>query len=131
MSLIAISKTVDMLNEKQSCLTDEEKRFAVQFAFKTGNMELTNKLIEELEDQMKDSNIILSKYSTMIELKPIWLEQIENLLVSIEVYRIEEEKAAKRLSEILKAYGIDVSIDEIHTLDIEAVKKRVQKESIL
>ena len=40
-------------------------------------------------------------------MKPAWVEQVENLLVALEMYRIEEEKAINHLADILTAYGID------------------------
>ena len=64
MSLVAISETVEMLNAQQPSLTEDEKQFVVQFAFKTGDRELTNKLIDELTMHVKDSSIIMKKYAT-------------------------------------------------------------------
>lgn len=131
MSLVAISETVEVLNNNQPFLTDEEKQFVVQFAFKTGDKELTNKLIDELIAPVKDREAIISKYAAMVDMKPQWLEHIENLLVAIEMYRIEEEKAVRRLADVLNAYGIEVTIDEIRTADTKELKKKVQKEAVL
>ena len=36
--------------------------------------------------------------------KPAWVEQVENLLVALEMYRIEEEKAINHLADILTAF---------------------------
>lgn len=131
MSLVAISETVEVLNHKQPILTEEEKQFVVQFAFKTGDKELTNKLIDELSAPEKDREVIISKYTALVDMKPQWLEHIENLLVAIEMYRIEEEKAVKRLADVLNAYGIDVTIDEIRTADPKELKQKVHKEAVL
>lgn len=131
MSLVAISETVEVLNHKQPILTEEEKQFVVQFAFKTGDKELTNKLIDELSAPKKDREAIISKYTALVDMKPPWLEHIENLLVAIEMYRIEEEKAVKRLADVLNAYGIDVTIDEIRTADPKELKQKVRKEAAL
>lgn len=131
MSLVAISETVEVLNHKQPILTEEEKQFVVQFAFKTGDKELTNKLIDELSAPEKDREAIISKYTALVDMKPQWLEHIENLLVAIEMYRIEEEKAVKRLADVLNAYGIDVTIDEIRTADPKELKQKVRKEAAL
>ena len=84
MSLIAINETVEILNTQQPFLTDDEKQFVVQFAFKTGDKELTHKLIDELAAPVKDREAIISKYEAMVDMKPRWLEHIENLLVAIE-----------------------------------------------
>lgn len=131
MSLVAISETVEVLNHKQPILTEEEKQFVVQFAFKTGDKELTNKLIDELSASEKGREAIISKYTALVDMKPQWLEHIENLLVAIEMYRIEEEKAVKRLADVLNAYGIDVTIDEIRTADPKELKQKVRKEAAL
>lgn len=131
MSLVAISETVEVLNHKQPILTEEEKQFVVQFAFKTGDKELTNKLIDELSAPEKDREAIISKYTALVDMKPQWLEHIENLLVAIEMYRIEEEKAVKRLADVLNAYGIDVTIDKIRTADPKELKQKVRKEAAL
>ena len=37
------------------------------------------------------------------------------LYTSLEMYRIEEERAINHLADILTAYGIDVSAEEIRT----------------
>ncbi len=66
----------------------------------------------------------------MYEIKPNWVEQIENLLVALEMYRIEEEKAINRLADILKVYGIDVSAEEIRQIDTEELKTKVKKETM-
>lgn len=131
MSLVAINETVEVLGKQKPFLTEEEKQFVVQFAFKTGDKELTNKLIDELTAPVKDREAVISKYSAMVDLKPQWLEQIENLLVAIEMYRIEEEKAVNRLADVLTAYGIDVSVEEIRTADTKEIKERVQREATL
>ena len=47
------------------------------------------------------------------------------------MYRIEEEKAVRRLADVLNAYGIDVTIDEIKIADMKELKKKVQKEAVL
>jgi len=56
--------------------------------------------------------------------------QIENLLVALEMYRIEEEKAINRLADILSAYGINVTIEEIRRTDTEELLTKVKKETM-
>ena len=51
----------------------------------------------------------------------------ENLLVALEMYRIEEEKAINHLADILTAYGIDVSAEEIRTTETETLKTTVRE----
>ena len=61
------------------------------------------------------------------DMKPAWVEQVENLLVALEMYRIEEERAINHLADILTAYGIDVSAEEIRTTETETLKTTVRE----
>lgn len=130
MGLMAINETVGQLGEKQSFLTNKEQEFVVQFAFKSGDIQLAKKLIDELIDPDTNNEMVIQRFTTMMDIKPHWIEQIENLLVAIELYRIEEEKAVESLVDVLKAYGIDVSIDEIKNLDTSVIKDKVQSERV-
>ena len=71
--------------------------------------------------------MIMKKYSALYDVKPSWVNQIENLLVSIEMYRVQEEKAITRLAEVLGAYGIDVSEEELRQADAETIKAKVSE----
>ena len=66
-------------------------------------------------------------YRAKYDMKPAWVEQVENLLVALEMYRIEEEKAINHLADILNAYGIDVSAEEIRTTETETLKTTVRE----
>jgi len=123
MGLQVITETVEAV-EKQSLFQKEEQKFVVEFAFKTNDKELTNKLIDELTMPDRDFEAIRTKYEVLYDKKPKWVDQIENLLVALEMYRLEEEKAINRLAEILGAYGMDVTPEEIR-------KQRVKKEAVL
>ena len=48
----------------------------MQFAFKTSDKELTNKLIDELVESVDetDSIRIMEKYSVMYDVKPTWVQ---------------------------------------------------------
>lgn len=61
--------------------------------------------------------------------KPAWVEQVENLLVALEMYRIEEEKAISHLSDILTAYGIDVSAEEIRSTKAEEIRTTIREKA--
>lgn len=130
MGLMAINETVGQLGDKQSFLTNKEREFVVQFAFKSGDIQLAKKLIDELIDPDTNNEMVIQRFTTMMDIKPHWIEQIENLLVAIELYRIEEEKAVESLVDVLKAYGIDVTIDEIKNLDTSVIKDKVQSERV-
>ena len=63
--------------------------------------------------------------------KPDWIRQVENLLVALEMYRLEEEKAVNRLAEILKAYGIELSVEELKEIPQDKIREQlVQKEKL-
>ena len=76
------------------------------------------------EDETKQ---LMKDYGDKLEKKPSWVEQVENLLIALEMYRTEEERAVNRLAEILNAYGIDVSEDEIRTTETEVLKTTVRE----
>ena len=129
MGLTIISETVTEMCKLKHSFSDGEKEFVVQFAFKSGDKTLTNQLIDELfqcEDG-QESQSIMEQYAKMIDMKPHWVSQIENLLVSIEMYRIEEEKAINRLAEVLTAYGVDVTEEQVRRADAEEIKEKVNE----
>lgn len=130
MSIQVISEMAETVAQKL-LISKEAQLFVVEFAFKTRDKELTNKLIDELAVPDKDSDSIIAKYKAMLDEKPVWIGQIENLLIALEMYRIEEEKAINRLADILNAYGIDVTADEIRTVGTNDLKERVKREITL
>ena len=109
--------------------TEAEKEFILQFACKTGDKELTNKLIDELMAGEKDREFIFKRYQTMVDFRPDWINRIENLLVALEMYRQEEEKAVKRLSDILCAYHIEVPEEVLREPNLDIVKERIKREA--
>ena len=129
MGLTIISETVSEMCKAGRSFSDGEKEFVVQFAFKSGDKTLTNQLIDELSEceDGQESQSIMEKYAKMIDMKPHWVCQIENLLVSIEMYRIEEEKAINRLAEVLTAYGVDVTEEQVRRADAEEIKEKVNE----
>lgn len=129
MSLLMISEIMEEKQELLGTLADYEKEFVVQFAFKTSDQELTGKLIQKLAEARDgdETKQIMQKYTAVYDQKPLWVNQIENLLVSIEIYRVEQERAITRLSQILGAYGIDVSEEELRTADAETIKAKVSE----
>lgn len=124
--MISIEETIEAIRKKQDVLTDEEIQFIIQFAFKTSDVELTQKMIEDFATAGKDSKALIQKYEAVLDVKPKWVDQIENLLVAIELYRLEEEKAVNRLADVLGAYGIHVSVEEIRNSDTEQIKQKVK-----
>lgn len=131
MGLVAVAETADLIKSKQAVLSETDKEFVMQFAFSTGDKELTNKLIDELITEGADRGTVLQKYSTMTGFQPDWIRKIENLLVALEMYRIQEEKAIKTLSEILGAYGTDLSVEQLKEMPPDKIREHlVKKEAV-
>lgn len=131
MGLAAVTETAQMFQQKNIVLTERDKEFVVQFAFRTNDRELTNKLIDELTEAGADRDAVCRKYQALTGSRPDWIQRIENLLVSLEMYRVQEEQAVKTLSELLSACGISMSEDEIRRTDTAKVQERVKKEASL
>lgn len=131
MGLIAVSETAELLRQKNISLTERDTEFVVQFAFRTNDRELTNKLIDELAADGADRDAVCRKFQTLTGFVPDWIQRIENLLVSLEMYRVQEEQAVKTLSELLSACGISMSEEEIRRTDTAKVQERVKKEASL
>lgn len=131
MGLKAVTETAELFRQKNISMTERDKEFVVQFAFRTNDRELTNKLIDELTDAGADRDAVCRKYQALTGFKPDWILRIENLLVSLEMYRVQEEQAVKTLSELLSACGISMSEDEIRQTDTAKVQERVKKEASL
>ena len=96
MNLAVVNEAVTGMNGVEYEFTEEEKNFVVQFAFRSGSKEDTISLIEALAhstDKVQSEEIMVT-YRSKYDIKPAWVEQVENLLVALEMYRIEEEKAA-------------------------------------
>lgn len=132
MNLEIVEEAVLIMKESNHQFSEAEKEFVVQFAFKSGNKDLTSQLMEELRQAENDTEPlqIIQKYSEHIQDKPNWVSQIENLLVALEMYRIEEEKAINRLADILSAYGINVSVEEIRQTDKEELLTKLKKKTM-
>ena len=131
MGLVAVTDTAQMFLQKNIVLTERDKEFVVQFAFRTNDRELTNKLIDELTEKGADRDAVCRKYQALTGFQPDWILRIENLLVSLEMYRVQEEQAVKTLSELLSACGISMSEDEIRRTDTAQMQERVKKEASL
>ena len=131
MGLKAVTETAELFRQKNISMTERDKEFVVQFAFRTNDKELTDKLIDELTDEGADRDAVCRKYQALTGFMPDWIQRIENLLVSLEMYRVQEEQAVKTLSELLSACGISMSEDEIRHTDTAQMQERVKKEASL
>ena len=86
-----------------------EKQQIAWYAFKTGDDELTQKLVEELSETDCNRESIMEKYYAIADREVSWIEQIEMLLVSIEMLRLKEKQALELLSQVVKAYEKEIS----------------------
>ena len=131
MNLGAVERTAALIESKQAGLSETDRNFLYRFACATGDKELTEKLFEELSAEENDKQKVVQKYEVFFGNKPDWIRQVENLLVALEMYRLEEEKAVNRLAEILKAYGIELSVEELKDIPQEKIREQlVQKEKL-
>lgn len=127
MGLVALTHTAEMVGQMGAALTEADKEYVVQFAFRTGDGELTNKLIDELTKPDVDRQAVYRRFETMVDFRPDWIRGIENLLVSLEMYRVQEERAVKALAAMLSAYGLNLSENELRKLSAEQVRERLVK----
>lgn len=122
MGLNALQQAVETAGQMGDALSGADREYVVQFAFQTGDTELTNKLLDELSQPDADREAVYRRFNALTDFKPDWIRSIENLLVSIEMYRIQEEKAVQTLTEILSAFGMEFSVQEIKALTPEQLK---------
>lgn len=131
MGLLAAIQSEELDGQKKEALTEADQEFVLQFAYRTGDGRLTNKLIDELIRPEADRQNICRKFETLVDAWPDWIQKMENLLVALERYRIQEEKAVGALSQLLSAYGISLTEEELRNMDVEEIKTKVKKESSL
>lgn len=127
MSLNVVNEAVVVMDEQKHLFGEEERKFILEFAFKSQDKELTKQLIMELMNSDRSSQMVMNRFTALLDQKPAWLAQIENLLVALEMYRIEEEKAINRLTEIMRAYEIDISEDMLRNQPLDEIKERMRK----
>lgn len=127
MEFVALTRTAEMVSRMGEALSEADKEYVVQFAFRTGDGELTNKLIDELTNPDADRQAVYRRFETMVDFQPDWIRGIENLLVSLEMYRVQEERAVKALSALLSAYGINLSQEELKKLSTTQVREQITK----
>ena len=86
MNLAVINEAVTEMDGVGHAFTEEEKNFVVQFAFRSGNKEDTISLIEAFahSTDKAQSDEIMITYRSKYDMKPAWVEQVENLLVALE-----------------------------------------------
>ncbi|SCP97750.1 hypothetical protein [Anaerobium acetethylicum] len=132
---------LDMINEAVKVIgayekdgrqfTEKEKHFVAEYAFKTGDMELVSGLVANMSIAKEDDVEFMNRYETLLGKREVWISQIENLLVALEMYRIEEEKALNKIAATLKICGVDVSVDDIREKGAGEIKQMIKKKVVI
>lgn len=126
MSLMMMSKAMKIIQEKEAELAPDVQEFIYRYAYQTGDMELTARLIDEFAADGADSRQIIRKYELTKTAVPSWVEKIENLIVALEMYRIEEEKAIARIVEFMNENGIEIEKDQVREADTQELSKMIE-----
>ena len=122
-----IEDAVKLLEQTAASFTEMEKQQIVWYAFKTGDDELIQKLVEELSEDDCNKESIMQKYYAIADRELSWIEQIEMLLVSIEMLRLKEKQALELLSQVVKAYGKEIAKKENAEAERNAQKVENEK----
>lgn len=121
-----MSKAMKIIQEKEAELAPDVQEFIYRYAYQTGDMELTARLIDEFAADGADSRQIIRKYELTKTAVPSWVEKIENLIVALEMYRIEEEKAIARIVEFMNENGIEIEKDQVREADTQELSKMIE-----
>ena len=130
MGLAMIAKTVELFERKKAGLSEEEKEAVLMFAYSTEDTELTEKFVDELSGKDANKEAVLSRYEALLGQQADWIRTVEALLIALERYRIEEEKASKKLLEMLEDYGIDLTVEEMKGFSKDMVREKLEKNAL-
>ena len=130
MGLAMIAKTVELFERKKAGLLEEEKEAVLMFAYSTEDTELTEKFVDELSGKDANKQAVLSRYEALLGQQADWIRTVEALLIALERYRIEEEKASKKLLEMLEDYGIDLTVEEMKGFSKDMVREKLEKNAL-
>jgi len=75
--------------EKGWSFTDKEKHFILEYAFKIHELELVTSLISNMAIENETEEDFMSKYESLLEKQEVWISLLKNLLLALEIYRIE------------------------------------------
>jgi hypothetical protein len=101
MERIAMTQTLVHIHKKMPSLTQEEQEIIARFVLRTGDMKLTNKLLEELAEPGVEQERVRQKFEVFMEEVSPLAEQLEGLLIALEQYRIQQDRTIKLLEVIL------------------------------
>ena len=132
MNLAVVNEAVTEMNGVEHQFTEEEKNFVVQFAFRSGSKEDTISLIEALAHSADkaESDEIMVTYRAKYDMKPAWVEQVENLLVALEMLDYEKSLGKTSMRKLLLKGG-DLQVLQFNTEDMKKVEKMAKKYGIL
>ena len=130
MGLAMIAKTVELFERKKAGLSEPEKEAVLMFAYSTEDTELTEKFIDELSGKDANKQAVLSRYEALLGQQTDWIRTVEALLIALERYRIEEEKASKMLLEMLEDYGIDLTVEEMKGFSKDMVREKLENDAL-
>lgn len=130
MGLAMIAKTVELFERKKAGLSEEEKEAVLMFAYSTEDTELTEKFVDELSGKDANKQAVLSRYEALLGQQADWIRTVEALLIALERYRIEEEKASKKLLEMLEDYGIDLTVEEMKGFSKDMVREKLENDAL-
>ena len=130
MGLAMIAKTVELFERKKAGLSEEEKEAVLMFAYSTEDTELTEKFVDELSGKDANKEAVLSRYEALLGQQADWIRTVEALLIARERYRIEEEKASKKLLEMLEDYGIDLTVEEMKGFSKDMVREKLENDAL-
>ena len=122
MNISKVEDAVKLIEKSGVAFTEAEKQMIAWYAFKTEDDELTQKLVEELAEGDCDREEIFRKYYAIADHEEPWIEQIERLLVSIEIIRIQEKEALKMFTIMVEIYAREQA--EKDKRNLENVYKR-------
>lgn len=120
MNIENVANAMAEADKHRGILTEKERNFIAYFAYQTGDMKQTKMLIDRLAGLEEGSarRDVVKLFEEQLYKQPKAIRQIEELLVSIERYRIEEQKAINELSELLTSYGISIMDEELKRRDV-------------
>ena len=122
MNISKVEDAVKLIEKSGVAFAEADKQMIAWYAFKTEDDELTQKLVEELAEEDCDKEEIFRKYYAIADHEETWIEQIERLLVSIEIIRIQEKEALKMLTIMVEIYAREQA--EKDKRNLENVYKR-------
>lgn len=131
MGLPEATETIEKLCRIVEPLAEADREYVIQFAFRTGDEELTDMLIDELIKPEADRTAVCRRFETMTGPKPDLIRKTENLLIALEMYRNKEERAVKDLSQILSAYGVSITEEELKNADMHMLNDKIKREASL